>query len=217
MSFFYAIEWQYLLGSKPLEIIATLSSVIGVILIARQNILGWPLGIVWASISTWLAFTEWQLLSDGILYLTCIPVQIYCWIIWQRQGAVASTTPFVPTWLSRRKQAVLIIAAGISILLWGAGISTMANHFTWIPQPALLWRDSTTTVLNYYAQFLQARKRMENWVGWCIVNILSIHIYWVKGVPIYVIQYGFFLILGIYGWIQWHKHSNADNAISQML
>jgi len=68
-----------------------------------------------------------------------------------------------------------------------------------------LWRDTTTTVLNYFAQFLQARKRMENWVGWLIVNLLGIHIYWVKDSPIYAVQYGFFLILGIYGWRQWRR------------
>ena len=79
----------------------------------------------------------------------------------------------------------------------------------WIPEPALLWRDSTTTVLNYFAQLLQARKRMENWVGWLIVNVLGIHIYWVKDSPIYSIQYAFFLGLGLYGWVQWNRSLRA--------
>jgi len=211
MAWFYELEWRYLLGSTPLEIIATATAVLGVILIARQNILGWPLGMVWAVISTWLAFSEWHLISDGILYLTCIPVQVYCWVVWHRQGGAAGVSPFVPTWLSARKQTVLVVAALVSILLWGAGISALADHYSWIPQPSLLWRDSTTTVLNYYAQFLQARKRMENWIGWIIVNLLGMHIYWVKEAPIYAVQYGFFLILGIYGWVQWHKHSKAES------
>ena len=62
---FAAIEWLQLFGSTPLEIIATVSAILGVILIARQNILGWPLGILWATVSAWLAITEWQLVSDG--------------------------------------------------------------------------------------------------------------------------------------------------------
>lgn len=204
-----SIEWQYLLGTRPLEIIATVSAVTGVICIARQNILGWPLGLVWAAISTWLALMEYHLVSDGILYFTCIPVQIYCWVVWARHGAAGSgeSEPFLPTWLPRHRQVLLGGAAVISVLLWGTCISAVADHFTWMPKPALLWRDSVTTVLNYYAQFLQARKRMENWVGWIIVNLLGIHIYWVKGAYVYSIQYAFFLILGIYGWIQWHKRS----------
>ena len=206
-----SIPWIQVLGTTPIEIIATLSAVLGVILIARQNILGWPLGILWAIISAWLAFTQWQLISDGILYLAYIPIQLYCWAVWARDGGVQQEDPFIPTWLPRKKQLVIIIAALFGIAGWAYGISALAEKVSWIPEPALLWRDSTTTVLNFFAQFLQARKHMENWVFWLIVNLLGIHIYWVKGAPIYSIQYAIFLFLTIYGWIQWRKSSQPQN------
>ena len=201
------IQWQYFFGSTPLEVVATLCAVAGVLLIARQKILGWPLGICWAAISAYLAFTSWSLISDGILYLAYIPIQGYCWSVWIRRGNGCDDDDpsFLPTWLSTRTQLVLFVAAGLSILAWAVCISTLAQNISWIPQPALLWRDSTTTVLNFYAQFLQARKRMENWVVWLVVNVLGIHIYWVKGAPIYAAQYGFFLLLGLYGWWQWRR------------
>lgn len=209
MTAFESIEWQYLLGTTPWEIIATVSAIAGVILIARQNILGWPLGLIWAGISTWLALFEWNLISDGILYASGIPVQIYCWVVWHRKGSTtadqAAKEHFLPTWLPLGKQLVLIGTAAVCVVLWGLGISTAAQHLEWLPQPDLLWRDSTTTVLNYYGQFLQARKRMENWVVWLVVNILGIHIYWVKDAPIYSVQYAFFLVLGIYGWVKWQR------------
>lgn len=203
------IPWLDLLGSTPVEIIATLSAIAGVILIARQNVLGWPLGILWAAISAWLAFTQWQLVSDGLLYLAYIPIQIYCWRVWSRVDPTSGDHLFAPTWMSRKRQSILILAAIGAITFWAFGISALAENVSWIPAPALLWRDSTTTVLNFFAQFLQARKRMENWVGWMVVNILGIHIYWVKDAPIYSIQYAFFLGLGIYGWIQWNKTIKA--------
>lgn len=198
-----AIEWKYLLGSTPLEITATLSAVLGVFLIARQNILGWPLGIVWAAISFYLAYYEWKLVSDAILYATYIPVQLYCWIVWARRGA-STEAPFSPAWLPRRTQILLVAGSVIGVAVWAAGITLLARH-QWVPEPSLLVRDSTTTVLNYVAQFLQARKKMENWVGWLIVNLLGIHIYWIKDSPIYAVQYAFFLGLGLYGWVQWRK------------
>ncbi len=209
-----SIDWMLLLGGTPLEIIATLCAVAGVILIARQNIIGWPLGIIWAGISAWLAFTRWQLVSDGIMYLSAIPVQLYCWWVWMRCGAAAKqgATPFQPGWLSHRSQLLLVVSVCLSILLWGLCISAAASRFAWLPPPALLWRDSTTTVLNYYAQFLQARKRMENWVGWVIVNLLGIHIYWVREAPVYALQYAFFLVLGLYGWFQWHRHCKRSTS-----
>lgn len=202
--FLSTFPWPELFGTTSIEIIATLSAIAGVILIARQNVLGWPLGILWAGISAWLAFTQWQLISDGILYLAYIPIQLYCWITWVRHG-IDTETPFSPRWMSRRKQLILVIAVLLAVVAWALSISALAQQVSWIPAPALLWRDSTTTVLNFFAQFLQARKRMENWVGWLIVNLLGIHIYWVKEAPIYSVQYAIFLGLGLYGWRQWNK------------
>ncbi|WP_290699713.1 nicotinamide riboside transporter PnuC [Amphritea sp.] len=210
------IEWLQLLGSTPLEIIATVSAILGVILIARQSIWGWPLGILWASISAWLAITEWQLVSDGILYLTYIPIQLYCWRVWAKGSAAREEASFVPVWLARDKQLALFFATVLCIAGWGFGITALAAKVSWIPQPSLLWLDSVTTVLSFFAQFLQARKRMENWVGWCIVNVLGIYIYWVKGAPIYSFQYAIFLGLGIYGWIQWHRSLKAQPLASDL-
>ncbi len=204
-----AIPWLQLFGTTPLEIIATLSAVLGVVLIARQNILGWPLGILWATISAWLAFTQWQLVSDGILYLTYIPIQLYCWIVWARGGGIRQEDPFVPIWLPFKKQLFVVIAAFLCIVGWAFGVSTLAAQVSWVPEPALLWRDSATTVLNFFAQFLQAHKRMENWVIWLVVNLLGIHIYWVKEAPIYSVQYAIFLVLGIYGWVKWHRSTRS--------
>lgn len=206
-----AIEWRFLLGSTPLEVAATICSVLGVFLIARQNVWGWPLGIAWAGISAYLAFAEWQLVSDGILYASYVPIQLYCWAAWVRRGG-AGEEPFVPEWSPRRTQAALAVGALCAIAVWGLTVSGLAERVAWIPAPALLWRDSTTTVLNYFAQFLQARKRMENWVGWLVVNVLGIHIYWVKDSPIYSVQYAFFLVLGLYGWRQWSKSMRAAQA-----
>lgn len=199
------IQWLDLLGSTPLEIIATVSAILGVFLIARQSWIGWPLGLIWAGISTYLAFAEWHLISDGITYAAYIPIQGYCWVVWVRRSAHASTAPFLPTWLPRKTQLALALFSLLAIGAWGFGVSYLANTISWIPTPSLLWRDSTTTVLNFIAQFLQAKKRMENWIGWVIVNLLGIHIYWVKDSPIYFFQYAFFLLLGLYGWWQWSR------------
>lgn len=211
-AFLQDFDWMLLIGNTPLAIIATVCAVVGVICIAKQNILGWPLGLIWAGISVYLAFFSWQLVSEAIMYLSGIPIQIYCWIVWHRRGAQVDTAPFVPTWMPRKKQACLAGAIILSILVWGQGICWLAERVAWIPEPALLWRDSVTTVMNYYAQFLQARKHMENWVGWLIVNVVGIHIYWVSGAPEYALQYAFFLILGLYGWYQWQTHRMPKTA-----
>ncbi len=193
---------EFLAGQAP-EYLGTGLAVSSVVLIARQNILGWPLGILWAMISAWLAFNRFHLVSDGILYVSYIPLQMYCWMVWLQHGSVEEM--FRPTWLARRQQVILLFGLVLAVLLWGNGVKFFSQHLTWMTSPALLWRDATTTVLSYFAQLLQAKKRMENWVCWAIVNVLGIQIYLLQGSVIYAVQYGFFLILGFYGWWSWHR------------
>jgi nicotinamide mononucleotide transporter len=205
--FHAAIDWWTVLGTTPLEITATLCSVAGVILIARQRQLGWMLGIVWAVISAWLAWTKWQLVSDAILYASYVPIQFYCWMTWHRAMGQAAQRP---SYLTPKIRLILCMGILLAVGAWGLGITKLAATYAWIPAPSLLWRDSASTVLNYFAQFLQAKKRMENWWLWILVNLLGIHIYWVKGVPIYSLQYGIFLILGIYGLFAWQRAVNTE-------
>jgi nicotinamide mononucleotide transporter len=204
------MSWQEFLAGQALETISTVLVVVSVVCIARQKMLGWPLGILWAAISAWLAFTRWNLFSDGVLYVSYIPLQCYCWWTWWRKGA--GETSFRPQWLTRRQQAMLVLGAVLAIGLWGQGVKFLSQNLEWIAPPALLWRDATTTVLNYFAQFLQAQKRMENWVGWFFVNVLGIHIYATQGSHIYAAQYGFFLVLGLYGAWAWHRTMKEEAA-----
>lgn len=207
------IEWQYVLGYEPLEIMATLLGVLSLILLARERMLAWPLGILWAAISAYLAFFSWQLLSDAVLYALYIPIQIYCWTVWVRESGPQAAGDFVPSWLSRRQQMSLIMAATACIALWAVGISALSRGVAWVPEPAMLIRDSATTVLNFFAQFLMARKRMENWIFWLVVNVLGVHIYLAQDSAVYAVQYLIFLLLGLYGWREWHKHRARASAV----
>lgn len=201
-----------LLGSTPWEITATLCAVAGVVLLARRNILGWPLGIVWAAISARLAWSEWNLISDAILYASYIPIQAACWVCWWRSHARSHATITPRPWMRRRAWPVLATAAATAIGAWAAAIHQLAHYADWIPEPDLLWRDSASTVLNYFAQFLQGARRMECWLCWLAVNLLGIHIYSVKGLPIYAIQYACFLVLGLYGWRCWNSSLTTSRA-----
>lgn len=210
------VEWRYVLGQEPLEIIATLAGVFGLVLLAKEKRSGWLLGMVWSSISAYLAFFSWNLLSDTIMYLVYIPIQIYCWQAWVCSKHPNANQVLVPSWLSRHQQYLLGSSVLLCIAVWAVVVSTLASQFSWIPEPSMLIRDSASTVLNFFAQFLMARKRMENWVIWVIVNILGMHIYLAKGSPIYTLQYGLFLLLGLYGWWQWHKHRRASETNSAL-
>ena len=65
--------------------------------------------------------------------------------------------------------------------------------------------DSFTTVTSLVAQFLLARKKLENWILWIIVDFVAIYIYSVKGLHLTTGLYVVYLILSTKGLMDWRK------------
>ena len=65
--------------------------------------------------------------------------------------------------------------------------------------------DTITTGLFFVAMWLMARRKVENWIFWIIGDIISIPLYFYKGLAITTIQYFIFTIIAIMGYISWKK------------
>lgn len=89
-----------------------------------------------------------------------------------------------------------------SSIIWFA-IYVILKYFTDSPIPAL---DAITTMLNIVGTWVLAQKIIEVWGIWFIVNLLSIYIYYKRGLHISTIMlYVFYLLASVYGYYQWHK------------
>ena len=65
--------------------------------------------------------------------------------------------------------------------------------------------DSFATCLAFTAQYLIAKKKIENWALWVIVNVIYIVIYTQKDLHLYVVLYSIYLLLSFYGFANWKK------------
>ena len=63
--------------------------------------------------------------------------------------------------------------------------------------------DSTTTCLSFAAMWMTARKYIENWIVWLVVDVIATIIYAVKGIDFYAVLYGIYLGMAIMGWRAW--------------
>jgi len=73
------------------EIIGTLLGVIGVGLMIRQQLWGWPVGLLQVAIYAWVFYAA-KLYSDAILQVLFFVLQIYRWSHWARRGVPCSPT-----------------------------------------------------------------------------------------------------------------------------
>lgn len=197
----YPISW--------LELVGTIFNLACVILVARRNILTWPIGII-AVVLFGILFYQINLYADVIEQVYYLITGVVGWYLW---ASVKRNDR------DKKDKKVLIttnsIVANITWIVAIAGTSAVAtwaltNVHVWLPtffpEPASLPAiDATTTIMSFVAQFLMMRRRLENWYLWIVVDVVAIWLYWYKGVPFVALLYVAFLINAIYGLVSWRR------------
>ena len=177
------------------EIIGTVLGVVGVWLMIRQNIWGWPVGLVQVAVYAWV-FYDAKLYSDAILQIFFFAIQAYGWWHWLQGGKATVALPV--TRLSAAAIAGWIALGAVLTAGWG----TFMHRTT---DAALPWWDAFILVFSLIAQWLQARKNIENWAGWIIVNTVALGVYWVKDLHLTAGLYGIFWLMALWGWREWRQ------------
>jgi nicotinamide mononucleotide transporter PnuC len=186
------------------EIIGTVLGVIGVGLMIRQNVWGWPVGLVQVSVYAWVFF-EAKLYSDALLQVFFFGIQAYGWWHWIRGARAAEGrgerggVPALPVTKLRLRAMVGWSAAGLAATAaWGEFMRRSTDA-------ALPHWDAFILVFSLIAQWLQARKRLECWAGWMIVNVVAVGVYWAKDLWLTAGLYVIFFTMAVAGDRAWRK------------
>jgi len=192
-----------------IEIFGTLTGLVTVWLAARNNIYTWPFGLVNVS-SFFVIFWQVNLYADMFLQLYFFAMSVYGWIYWHRQKNAMRKISLV----SNRKRFWTFLWMVVLTLLLGFVISRIN---IWLPaifkKPAAYpYFDAYTTVLSIVATVWMARRVIESWVLWILVDIVAIVLYYLKGIKLVSIEYFIYMIMSTYGlvaWIKEYKHERA--------
>jgi len=190
---FSSIDWD---TNLILQLIATVTGILCVYLQTREKILAWPFGIVSVSISVYI-FMQSALYSDVILHLIYVVLNIYGW--WNWSTSRQSDTSIAP--IAALTRTAWIIWP-IIIIIGTALVGTLMGQYT---DASLPYFDAFTTVGSLVAQYLLAKKVLQNWTLWILVDVVAINVYIYK--EIYIIAFLFFvyLILCVKGHFDWKK------------
>ncbi|HWA26291.1 MAG TPA: nicotinamide riboside transporter PnuC [Lacunisphaera sp.] len=179
------------------EIIGTLLGVVGVGLMIRQNIWGWPVGLVQVAVYAWV-FYDAKLYSDAILQMCFFAIQVYGWWHWLGNRHTAARSALPVTRLSAAGWSWLVAVGSITTVAWGTYMRRTTDA-------ALPYWDAFILVFSLIAQWLQARKKIENWIGWGIVNTVAVGVYWAKDLRLTAGLYVIFWLMALWGWREWRQ------------
>ena len=189
------------------EIIGMILGLISVWLTIRQNIWCWPTGLVMVALYA-VVFFQAKLYADAGLQVVYFVLQIYGWYEWLHGGKARGKLDI--TRLNLRLGIALVVTAAAATALMGYLLATKTDA-------ALPYWDSTATVLSLIAQWMLARKIIENWLVWITVDLLSIGIYAAKALYPTMALYAAFLTLATLGWIEWRKSLNTPATNNRLM
>lgn len=167
-----------------------------VILLIRENIWTWPAGILYVLVS-FVIFFQAKLYADLILHVFFLVLNVYGWYHWVLgKKELAQELPVSTS--SRQMNMVLLVISFIGVFISGV----LLESFT---DASLPYWDSATSVLSLVGMWLTAKKKIENWYYWMVVDILATGIYLYKEIYFYSLLYFIYCGLAVSGYYAWKK------------
>ena len=193
------------LAANWLEIVGLISGLLCVWLLIRENVLTFPLGLIYAVVTV-IVVARANLFADVILNLYYVVMNAYGWYFWvygarERRRSDVLLVAWVPTNQWPAIAAVIVLGT----VLMGVFFSTQTSAS--LPYP-----DSFTTVASFVAMWMSARKYLESWILWLVIDVVQVGLYVVKGIEAYALLYLIYLFMAVYGWLSWRRHLVTRNA-----
>ena len=177
------------------ELLAVILAIAYLLLAIRENIWCW----LCAGISTAIyvvIFIGARLYMESLLNVFYFGMAIYGWSVWYFGRSDGHELP-VSVWrLTRHAYAIAaIVTAG---LISGY----LLDRYT---DAAFPYLDSLTTWAAIWATFLVARKVLENWWYWLVIDIVSIFIYWSRDLQLTSMLFAVYVVMIPFGLVSWTR------------
>jgi len=185
-----------------IEITAALFGLLSVYYTVRERVWCWPTGLVNVMLYV-VVFYEAKLYADTLLQIIYIALQLYGWYEWLHGGPAKTELR-----ISRSSGGTLAFL----LLLSAAGTAGMGYGFDRYTDASLPYWDSAITALSLVAQWLVAKKRLENWVFWIVVDVLAIGVYFTKHLYPTAALYCVFLVMASLGLRAWWRAWTKEQA-----
>ncbi|MDN4058708.1 nicotinamide riboside transporter PnuC [Massilia sp. YIM B02769] len=178
--------------TTPLELISFALAVTTVLLNVRQNHWAWLFSIT-SSATYAVVFFDARLYGDSGLQLVFIAASVWGWYQWLRG---TGETRLVVTRLRCAGWAWALAGWALGFLALSWFLKTYTN--TDVPR-----MDAFLTAGSLVGQLLLARKKVENWVIWIVVDVLYVGLYLFKDLHVTAVLYAVFVLLAARGLRAW--------------
>jgi nicotinamide mononucleotide transporter len=190
---------------NPIELVAVVMTLVGIVLTIKERINCWPVAIV-GILAYLVVFIRARLYADAALQPIYVVQNIYGWWYWARGGERGhGQAPIVILdWPSRLRWLAGTVAVS---LLVGAALARWTNA-------AAPYADAALSTTSLVANWLLAKKTLENWWLWIAVNVGYVILFWRKNLLLSAGLYAVLLALAAAGLMEWQRSRSRQSLLS---
>lgn len=178
-----------------IELISALLGLVGVWLNARPNIWGWPVGVLSVLLAAVVYFQS-RLFAEFGLQIFYALSGLYGWWKWQQEKDAIHQLPIykIPLY-------TLIISI-LSGLIFTFILGWFLIEYTPADFP---WLDAGLASFSLVAQIWLARKYLENWLLWIIIDSISVGLYAAKGLWFFMVYFLILTFIALRAYRDWQR------------
>jgi len=176
------------------EILAVVLGITYVLLAAKESQWAWPFAFFSTLIYT-ILFWDGALVSSSILNFYYMVMAVYGFMLWKKDEA--GETLAISRW--RAKTHLLFIVSGLlgAIILGYLSKTYAGAKFAYL--------DAFVMVFSGIATWMMAKKVLENWLYWMLIDSTAIVLYFKSGYLATIVLFVLYVILAVYGYRSWYK------------
>lgn len=190
------------INSNYIELLGLIFGLLYILLSIKQNIWCWPTGFITSALYVYVFFVS-KFYADMGLQVYYLFVSIYGWYNWM-YGSKSKKQDDLKI---SKSGIVQIIYLALAILVLFIVISYILIHYT---DSEIPYWDAFTTAASFVATWMLAKKIIEHWIVWIVVDFVSLGLYIYKGLYPTVILFAVYTILAILGYIEWRKQLKRE-------
>ncbi|MDT0606601.1 nicotinamide riboside transporter PnuC [Croceitalea rosinachiae] len=190
-----------------LEIISVVFSLLSVWYSKRENILVYPTGLIATGLYVYILL-KYSLLGDMLINAYYFVMCIIGWYLWTRKVDKTHFIPITKTSIKEKNWSFLLFISALVFVFLIYYVTDRYNTWT-------AYVDTFTTAIFFVGMWLMAKKKLENWIYWIIGDIITVPLYWYKGLIFSSLLFAVLTIIAIYGYRAWK--TNLDKSPQTLL
>lgn len=189
-------------GLSLFEVSAAIITAVAIWLTSRQSVWCWPVSLVSTAMYV-VVYFQARLYADSGLYFLYGLFAIYGWWLWTRGETEAEVLR-----VTRMPRFRLVVALGLGAI----GAVSLATALSTYTDAAVPWADSTLVSFSLVAQWMTAKKHLESWVIWIVVDVFYVALFINRDlIPTAILHVGL-LVLAVIGFVSWRESLRDSRA-----